>query len=103
MPELKCSVQTCAHNKNEYCALDTIEVGGEKAKYPEETCCHSFVERLGNPYSNSSAYASPQCSIYCKADNCMYNDHCRCDAGKITVKGSGACQCKDTECATFCR
>ena len=32
MPELKCTVQTCAHNKNYYCALDKIVVGGDSAR-----------------------------------------------------------------------
>ena len=28
MPELKCTVQTCVHNKQFLCDLDKIEVGG---------------------------------------------------------------------------
>lgn len=28
MPELKCTVQTCTHNKQFYCDLDAIEVQG---------------------------------------------------------------------------
>ena len=32
MPELKCTVQTCTHNKNFYCDLDQIVVGGNHAK-----------------------------------------------------------------------
>ena len=31
MPELRCTVQTCAHNKEFYCDLDKIQVGGDKA------------------------------------------------------------------------
>ena len=27
MPELKCTVQTCTHNQNNYCCLDRIVVG----------------------------------------------------------------------------
>ena len=48
MPELKCTVQTCTHNKNFYCDLDSIVVGGSSAKRSEETCCDSFAmqERL---------------------------------------------------------
>ena len=30
MPDLRCTVQTCAHNKNFYCDLDGIVVGGNK-------------------------------------------------------------------------
>ncbi len=32
MPELKCTVQTCRHNKNFLCDLDRIQVGGSDAK-----------------------------------------------------------------------
>ena len=45
MPELKCTVQTCVHNQQFLCNLDKIEVGGNKAKRSEETCCDSFQER----------------------------------------------------------
>ena len=39
MPELKCTVQTCTHNKQFYCDLDAIEVQGDSAKKSDETCC----------------------------------------------------------------
>ena len=45
MPQLKCTVQTCVHNKQFLCDLDEITVGGESAKNPKETCCDSFQER----------------------------------------------------------
>ena len=44
MPELKCTVQTCVHNKQYYCDLDHIQVGGEHAKRADETCCDSFED-----------------------------------------------------------
>ena len=46
MPELKCTVQTCMHNKDFYCDLNAITVGGNSAKTAEETCCDSFEEWL---------------------------------------------------------
>lgn len=101
MPELKCTVQTCTHNNNFYCALDKIEVGGNSAKHAEETCCDSFQERKGNGYSNVAKDASAVSNIDCKATDCTYNEQCKCHAGKISVEGSDACQCKETECATF--
>lgn len=101
MPELKCTVQTCAHNKDDYCALDRIVVGGNAARKAEETCCDSFVERTGTAASNSVGHASAYSSVDCQAMDCMYNDKCACRAGKISVEGGNACQCKDTECATF--
>ena len=54
MPELKCTVQTCLHNQNYYCDLDSIKVGGSSAKHAQDTCCDSFEERKdGNSYSNT--------------------------------------------------
>lgn len=103
MPELKCTVQTCTHNKNFYCDLDKIVVGGSNAKRSGETCCDSFEERREG-YSNSSdvtGKASALSNIDCKATECTYNKECVCHAGKISVEGSNACQCEQTECATF--
>ena len=77
MPDLRCTVQTCAHNKNFYCDLDGIVVGGNSAKRAEETCCDSFEERKGDSYSNVTGEASPKCKIDCKATDCMYNDQRR--------------------------
>lgn len=106
MPELKCTVQTCLHNKNFYCDLDGIVVGGSQAKKAAETCCDSFEERKGDSYSNAAGNdvtgnASATSKIDCKATECQYNEDCNCHAGKISVEGSNACQCEQTECATF--
>ncbi|MCI9440541.1 MAG: DUF1540 domain-containing protein [Ruminococcus sp.] len=101
MPELKCTVQTCTHNKNFLCDLDKIQVGGSQAKKAGETCCDSFQERKGNSYSNVTGEASAATNIHCEAESCMYNDQCKCHAGKISVEGGNACHCEATECATF--
>lgn len=104
MPELKCTVQNCMHNQNYYCNLDTIQVGGDKAKQACDTCCDSFEERKSGTYSNATMEASPCCKIDCKAKDCSYNEGCNCVAGKISVEGGSACTCEETECATFtCR
>lgn len=110
MPELKCTVQTCVHNKKFLCDLDAIEVGGSSAKNPQETCCDSFEERKADSYSNeytnsysdvSQMAASDTSNINCKAVECMYNNECKCHAGKISVEGSQADKSEETECATF--
>lgn len=126
MPELKCTVQTCVHNKQFLCDLDAIQVGGDQAKTARETCCDSFQERKANGTSNSSlssysnssnsnsysstysngysdinGSASDRSDIDCKAVECMYNNDCKCHAGKISVEGSNAYQREATECATF--
>lgn len=101
MPELKCSVQTCKHNDDYYCALDTIQVGGSAAKNPGETCCDSFQEKKGDSYGNTTKEASACSCVECKATDCGYNEACQCHAGKISVEGGSACSCEQTECATF--
>ncbi len=54
MPDLRCTVQTCTHNQNYYCNLDSIVVGGNSTKKADETSCDSFEERKGgNSYSNA--------------------------------------------------
>ena len=87
MPQLKCTVQTCVHNKQFLCDLDEITVGGESAKNPKETCCDSFQERKEGSYTNSMKEASDCSCVDCKATNCMYNKECECHAGKISVEG----------------
>ena len=109
MPELKCTVQTCVHNKQFLCDLDAIQVGGSSARDSKETCCDSFQERkdgmtngVSGGYGDvSSSKPSATSNIDCKATECQYNDACKCHAGKISVEGSQACQCEETECATF--
>lgn len=101
MPELKCTVQTCVHNKQFYCDLDGIEVTGDSAKSVEETSCGSFVERQGEQYGNVTGEDSAVSNINCKATDCIYNESCECHAGKISVEGSNATQHEQTECATF--
>ena len=101
MPELKCGVVTCTHNKQNYCELDTIEVVGNSAKSPEQTSCGSFKERKGDSYSNSTATPSPTSNVSCQAVECTYNKACKCHAGKISVAGSDASRVEQTECATF--
>ena len=71
MPQLKCTVQTCVHNKQFLCDLDEITVGGESAKNPKETCCDSFQERKEGSYTNSMKEASDCSCVDCKATNCM--------------------------------
>ena len=90
MPELKCTVQTCMHNKDFYCDLNAITVGGKSARKAAETSCDSFEERKSGTYSNVTGEAGPTSKI-----------DCQCHAGKISVEGSQACSCDETECATF--
>lgn len=101
MPELRCNVHSCAHNKNMYCDLDKIEVGGNKARTAQETSCNSFTERKNGEYSNSMKEASAKTTINCQAVSCEYNEKCKCHAGKIDVTGNDACCVDETCCSSF--
>ena len=101
MPELKCNVHTCVHNKNYLCDLDAIEVAGTSAQTSRETSCASFVEKKGDNYSNSMREGTPMSDVTCRARECQYNRECNCHAGKISVGGNNACRSEETECATF--
>ncbi len=107
MPELKCTVQTCTHNQNYYCNLDSIVVGGNSAK---TSCWRHAVTALKREKAEApmrmhtrigGKEASAKSSVDCKATDCMYNKECQCHAGKISVEGGNACHCDETECATF--
>ena len=65
MPELKCTVQTCMHNKDFYCDLNAITVGGKSARKAAETSCDSFEERKSGTYSNVTGEAGPTSKIDC--------------------------------------
>ena len=82
MPELKCTVQTCMHNKDFYCDLNAITVGGKSARKAAETSCDSFEERKSGTYSNVTGEAGPTSKIDCKATECQYNKECQCHAGR---------------------
>ena len=101
MPELKCNVHTCVHNKNYLCDLDAIEVAGSEAKASRDTSCASFEEKTGDSYSNSMREGTPLSDIKCHAVECKYNHSCDCHAGKISVGGNNACRTDETECASF--
>ncbi len=101
MPELKCNVHTCVHNKDYLCDLDGIEVAGSSAQTADQTSCASFCEKKGGSCSNAMGTASLMSKVDCKAVECQYNEECKCHAGKISVGGNDACNCNETECSTF--
>ena len=75
MPDLRCTVQTCTHNQNYYCNLDSIVVGGNSAKKADETSCDSFEERKGgnsysNAYSDMAGKEAQRMSVSCRKDQC---------------------------------
>lgn len=101
---LECNVTACRHNEHNLCDLPGIKVEGPGARESRQTCCESFEPRSDGS-SNSAGYgsASAETSIDCKAQNCAYNNDCKCEAECVCV----GCSCDDvtgkagTECCTF--
>lgn len=101
MTNLDCSVTNCTYNKNDCCCREGIHVEGTSAKITEDTCCKSFEERRSGSCCNSVDTASKPTDVSCEAENCIYNEDCRCDAEHIGIAGRNACCCSETECASF--
>ena len=101
MPNLDCTVVKCTYNVDEYCAKGTILVAGEDAEQPRETCCSSFKEKKENGYSNVDRMVDRQVEVDCEAKDCIFNESGNCNAGHIGIAGANACECNETECASF--
>lgn len=102
MTQLDCSVTNCKYNEDHCCCKDNIQVDGRTARTSNETCCGSFVERTTDAVSNSNLEPKKPTNVECKAENCNYNENCKCHANSIDIQGHNACCCGETECATFC-
>ena len=103
MTKLECSANNCVHNSEGYCCKSSINVEGADAKCADDTCCASFSENTGGVFKNLFKTPESKLDVVCDADNCSHNeDHCCC-AGKIDIRGEGACDCVETCCGTFTR
>ena len=103
MAELKCGVDNCTYNQDCYCCKGDIMVGGKHACNCDDTCCDSFLQRREgyDSYTSSLSHPSKSISIDCEAVKCIYNANYKCTADHVDIKGCGACDCKETACATF--
>ncbi len=101
MPILDCTVTTCHHNVDERCSLDKIKVEGDMANTTEGTCCSSFKPRKENRFMNVTGMPDAESRVECEAHHCKYNEDCKCHASNIGIRGSNACNCRETECETF--
>ncbi len=103
MPALSCSATTCIYNKQELCSKGDVKIGGSNARQAGETCCESFQERTGDSMMNSTASGCgcTNISIDCAAQNCQFNEACKCTAGGIQISGGQACCSDDTRCSSF--
>lgn len=101
MPKLKCDACSCSYNKDYYCCLNGIAVGGEKATHEGATCCASFADR-DSAITNYSQEPVASMDIGCEAVNCTHNSNCKCQAEEVCICGDHACNCNETKCSTFC-
>ena len=101
MPSLVCSVQNCVYNNAMYCSKGDIMVGGAEAEKCQDTCCESFREKGSGAFTGSLSHPSPTINIDCEAVKCVYNEDYKCRAEHVDIRGCGACDCKETACATF--
>lgn len=101
MPELKCSAQTCVYNKQELCSKGDIQVTGDSASTPDQTCCGSFQQRKGDSMKASCGCGCRSIHVDCQADKCVYNENLKCGAAKIGIAGSDASSSQETMCGTF--
>ena len=89
MTILKCSATKCMYNENELCSRGDIEITGAGARNADETNCGSFRERNASGAAmNSEAHhcGCEKINIDCKAQECTYNEHCKCTASAIVQK-----------------
>lgn len=103
MADLKCVVENCTYNKDCLCSKGDIMVGGKHACDCDGTCCESFAQKREGreSFSNSLSHPSHTISIDCEAVKCIYNSNYKCVADHVDIKGCGACDCRETACATF--
>ncbi len=106
MNRLECQVTSCQHYCDNLCCLPGIQVDGPAARESSQTCCDSYEERRSGQGENSSSCGrnpSVESSIDCKAEHCVYNENCKCEAECVCV----GCTCGNvssksgTECCTF--
>lgn len=100
MTQLDCNVVNCFYNADNCCSRGDIQVEGESAKTPSETCCGSFTSRdcgCGNCHTTGTK----DTTVKCDACECMYNDDHACTAGHIGIAGGLADTSSKTECGSF--
>lgn len=101
MAQLDCTVENCLYNRDQYCCKGDIMVGGKHADRSDDTCCDSFTQRKEDSYTSAMEHPSRTISIDCEAVKCVYNSNYKCVAEHVDIKGCGACDCRETSCATF--
>lgn len=101
MTTLGCNVNSCTHNKENCCCLNSIHVHGMSACKTDETSCGSYYEKDKETAKNSMESPKISLSISCDATNCVFNEEKLCSADTITISGVCATDSSETVCASF--
>ncbi|MFQ7574077.1 MAG: DUF1540 domain-containing protein [Lachnospira sp.] len=101
MTTLGCNVNSCTHNKDNCCCLNSIQVQGENACRCDDTCCESFYELDRESPQNLNESPKTILSVACDATNCVFNEDKVCSADHISISGVCASSSCETVCASF--
>lgn len=103
MPNVNCSITSCAHNKSGACYSTSLNISGANATSSTGTACVSYLN--GQAYSNTANMVSdskPVNYISCSAVTCKYNYNGSCSNNAINVINNSTMNMySDTECASF--
>ena len=101
MTRLDCTVTSCLYNKERSCWKDNMVAGAEGgSRHSRDTCCASVRER-GEGVRSSIDIPTKNTDVACQAVECTSNENCHGQAKHIGIAGGAACDCRETECATF--
>lgn len=106
MKKISCSVTNCAHNCQDTCYANRVNIGGQGAKNTEETCCGSFLDKrhysilINNASEGKNSSNACDCLI-CDVATCTYNNNKLCNADVIQVSGENVNLYIETKCSTF--
>ena len=101
MTILDCSVTGCMYNEANCCHKGNIKVEGEDAK-KVKIPLRKFCGTWGPMRKNVTGDAPKNIEVACCAANCVFNKEEKCSADHIGIAGGNACNCRETECASFC-
>ena len=96
MTNLKCSVNSCTHHKNDMCCKPNIKVEGPQAVTAKETECASYAPK-GTQNVMGTTTPNERLEIVCSATECVYNKNAKCHANNVSINTMGS----SAGCSTF--
>ncbi len=103
MAKVNCSVESCSYNSNNKCVASSINVGGKGVGCVSETCCGSYLNKLG--YSNLAQTLEKgdgPAEILCRVNTCVYNKCDKCSLNEINIGAQGKVEVyTQTDCLSF--